>query len=344
MFTVLMVAPWYPAGPIQFTAQALERIGFRVVRFGPAYNNYMCLDWSADAVTPDQPFCGGSPLWNLDLAVDECTKRFQAPDMLLVSEENYQTNIIPTKKVPSVLWSFDGWPNCYERISMIEPTVAYCNQPLGNRLHPRIKEPLGWKFLPGAALYPFVHRPLGLERDIDFCLLATMYTKRPIIVEGLRERGFSVISGQQTTDGYIKSYNRSLTTLSNPGWYEIKWRWWENAACGCVNINWHTPLFDWLGYKPYEHYMPIETEETDDGPWPTVGAVVEQVSKLKRDKDQWRYISDTALKKVIGQDTYFHRIGVIFRDLGLCHQVAKVEDFLFALVGVVNALDKTEEA
>ena len=137
-----------------------------------------------------------------------------------------------------------------------------------------------------------------------------------------------MITGQQATQEYVRSYNRALTTMHQPGYYEIKFRWWEIIACGCVNISNHTPLFDWLGYEPYEHYMPVEAEETDDGPWPVAHKVAEQIVRLKNDKELWQHISANALKKMASQDTYLHRAMSIFRDLGFNDLAKQANDII----------------
>ena len=336
-FIVLAVGPWYPATAFTFFVEAFARVGCRVIRVGPCYFTHMGLDWGRDdRPTVDLQFTRDRPEWNLPEVVDWCTTYAGAPDLLFCSEENYQTDIINETRIPSVLWSADSWPQNYQRADLWRCTLSYCNQPRGNRMHPREDTPSPWRFLPGAAHYPFVHRPLGLARDMDFCLLSTMYTRRPIILEQLRARGFSMITGQQGTQEYVRSYNRALTTMHQPGYYEVKFRWWEAIACGCVNITNYTPLFDWLGYKPYEHYIPVEAEETDDGPWPIADKVAEKIIGLKKDKELWQYISTTAFKKMISQDTYIHRCQAIFRDLGWQNQVATTEDFLRDLTGFVN--------
>lgn len=325
-FTILIVAPWYPAGPIKYIAEAFERIGCRVIRIGPTYDDHMGLNWGTDMVVPDRELMRAASLWDLNDFVDWTTKRYQAPDMLLVSEENYKTEIIPQHKIPSALWSFDGWPNNYERADLFQCTANYTNHPLGIDLYPRQEIDPRWQFLPGAAA-PWVHRDLGLVREIDFCLLASDYGKRQSICGDLGRRGLWVRSGKAVTSVYVEVYNRSLTTFHNARPGEIKWRFFEAAAMGCINISGHSQLFSWLGYKEWEEYVPIETPLENE--WPEIDGIggLSYViwMLLKNNLGDARHIADKARSRVLAQDTYYHRCKVILQALGLTHIISDVD-------------------
>ena len=321
-FCILAVGPWYPVTAFTFFVSAFERIGCKIVRGGPAYSDHMGLKWD-DLPLVDLKFAREEKRWNLNGFVDWCTLHHGAPDLLFVSEENYQTDIVPTKKVPSVLWSADSWPNCYERANLYQCTLNYINQPLGNRFHPRETEDPRWRFLPGAAA-PWVHCNLNLERDFDFCLLASSYGKRPELCQGLTDRGFKVWSGQAITKTYVEAYNRSLCTYHNPGYSEVKWRFFEAAAMGCVNISGESNLFFQLNYIPWVHYVPIETPYEDE--WPETDSLAITVSDLKKKLSILKDIARSARLHTLTNHSYLNRVKTIFSDLGMAEMVAKADD------------------
>lgn len=223
--TVLAVGPWYPSNAWTFLIEAFSRVGCRVVRIGPAYFSHYNLTYPPEDLPKiDIGLPRESIEWDLPCLVERCTKTYGAPDILIASEENYQTRIVPEKRIPSVLVSYDGWPNCYERVHLYEPTLAYCGQPFGNAIHPQKEMPKPWRFLPGAAA-PWVHSRFNtLGRNVDFCLFSTMYGKRPELCQQLIERGFNVACGQRANKEYARGYNLALATYHNPGFWEVKWR------------------------------------------------------------------------------------------------------------------------
>lgn len=315
---ILCVMPWYPANAPVFLAEAFKQIGCYVTRIGPKYFDQMGLEWpEAELPKVHLELPREAPCWNLDSCVDMATQAGYPPDLLYVSEENYRTEIVPTSKVPVILWSQDGWPDNYVRRELFQPTVAYCNQPRGNRFHPLEADMEGWRLMPGAAA-PWIHRNMRLYRTDDFCLFATMYGQRQRICGGLTRRGFLVLSGQRSLLPYVLGYNRALCTLHNPGHWEVKWRFFEAAAMGCVNISDHTPLLDRLGYTAYEHYFPISAPPDGTGdPWPDVGALANVIAEMRAKQLFWQSISARAHARVLTHDTYYHRVQRIAHDLGL---------------------------
>ena len=336
VFTVLIVAPWYPAGPLRYLSEAFEMSGCKVIRIGPTYFDHMGLDWGKDVELPavGWELNRERKQWDLNEFLDWATRNYQAPDLLIISEENYQTDIVPTNKIPSILWSFDGWPNNFERIEMIKPTIGYINHPFGIHIHPRLEEDLRWRFMPGAAA-PWVHKCLDLHRDYDFALLATMYGKRPSICEDLKNRGLLVLSGKATTPTYVKAYNRSIATYNNcNGQQEIKWRFWEAAAMGCVNISGYTMLFNILGIKPLVHYIPIieHGDENYDGePWAESSKISEIVGWMKFHKNRVMVIAKDAREHTLRNHTYLHRARTMLIDLSYQNNselVNKMDDII----------------
>lgn len=321
-FTVLIIAPWYPTNPITYIAQAFERIGCGVIRVGPTYNDHMGLNWGGNGVIPDLVAMRERPEWNLNELVDWTTRCYQAPDMLLVSEENYQTDIVPTKKIPSVLWSMDGWPRNYDRADLFQCTVNLTNHPIGIDQYPREEIDPRWRFLPGACA-PWVHRDLKLKRDFDFCLLASSYGRRKSLCKDLERIGFKVWSGQAVTSTYVEAYNRSIATFHNARRGEVKWRFFEAAAMGCINITGWSELFAWLGYAPWHHYIPIETP--DENEWPTADSLCETIRFVERNPALIKQVSGDARKRVLNQDTYYHRCKEILLALGLTHMIPSVD-------------------
>ena len=315
---VLCVLPWYPANAPVFLAEAFARVGCHVTRIGPKYFDHMGLEWpEAELPKVDMELPREGSIWNLDAMVDMATYAGYPPDLLYVSEENYRTEIIPTSKVPVILWSQDGWPDNYARKALFQPTVAYCNQPRGNRYHPLDEDVESWKFMPGAAA-PWIHADERLERTHDFCLYGTMYGQRTKIVEGLTRRGFKVLHGQRTTEHYVMGLNRSLCTYHNSGWHEVKWRFFEAAAMGCLNISSHTPLLDRLGYKPYEHYFPVDAPPDAGGdPWPSVVDVVSILKELRLKRLFLHSVTSRAREHTLRHHMYYHRILRIAKDLDM---------------------------
>lgn len=319
--TVLMMSAWWPAGPIPFLAQAFERMGLGVFRVGPTYNDHGGIDWGKDGVRVDIEIPREYPTWNINAMVDTMTSQGRAPDFVFLSEENYQTHIIPTDKIPTAMWSADGWPNSFKRMEDINPTVGYVNHPNGIRAFPREEDPR-WRFMPGAAA-PWIHEDLGLERDLDFCLLATMYGYRPQLCEYLIKSGYAVkYGGYVLPQEFVETYNRSEYTYCNVNGNggEAKWRGFESMAMGCVNIIDEGPnLFNRLGYLPGVHYVPVKVTEQENGePWPTGNSLEEALSYAMSYKEEAGFVemSRAAKEKCLSQDTYYHRAKTILNDLG----------------------------
>lgn len=333
-FTVLAVQPWYPSNCPTFFAEAMERIGCRVIRIGPAYFSHMGLQWPAEDLPKiDIGLPRESVEWHLPHLVDRCTREYAAPDLLFLGEENYQTQVIPETRIPSVLYSCDGWPNNYARATLWQPTLAYTGQPLGNAIHPQKETPEPWRFLPGAAA-PWLHNRFNtLDRKVDFCLFASMYNKRPELCQQLIERGFNVACGQRTNKEYVRGYNLALATLHNPGHMEIKWRWWESTAMGCINLSEYCPLLPQLGYLEHEHYLPIPTEFAPEygDRWPTAETLAENIRWLRSNQNRAREMADNAWRVTFRRNLYYNRIYRIFSDLGmnkLAEQTEEIHDTL----------------
>lgn len=328
-FVILAVGPWYAANAFRYLIDAFEKIdGCEVFRVGPSYNDHAGINWGTDVVTPDVPLSLARPWWKLPYFTELCTRSVGPPDLLIVSEETYQTKIFPEIRLPTVLISYDGWPNSFARRELFQPTVAYTNHPYGIRAHPRTEEAPGWKYLPGAAA-PWIHKDLGLERDRDFALFATPYGQRPVICQALVDRGLSVRSGLVATEQYVKEYNRALCTLHNcNAQEEVKFRWFEAAAMGCVNISDHTRLFNRLGYRPWVHYVPVANNSADDDPWPMMEAVYNQVQWLKSHPETALALARASRHQTLSSHTYFHRCQKIFSDVGFPEMADQVQAFI----------------
>ena len=324
-FTILAVAPWYGANSVRFLVDAMERIGCRAIRIGPVYDQHLGMPWRKEEVPSVDFILPKESDWHVDSLLDLATARIGAPDLVIISEENYRNTIVNTEKVPSVFYSCDGWPQNYDRAGMVKATKNYPNHPLGIRIHPRTEEDPRWTYLAGACA-PWLHKYLGLERDTDFALMASQYGDRLRICRGLGEAGFTVKFGSAKPLGYVKIYNRSLCTLHNPQPGEIKWRFFEAAAMGCINISWYTQLFERLGYKPWIHYYPIHVEEVGDDPWPTTEQMGTAVSEIKNNPRFFKQIADVARKHTIARHTYYHRVVRIFEDLNMEGWAVKAEE------------------
>lgn len=322
-FVVLVVAPFYPANAVRWLVDALERIGAIVIRVGSLYSDHMGLKWPKEDLPQIDIELPRFANWDLDSLIDKVTREYTSPTMLFVSEESYHNDIIPTKKVPTVLYSCDGWPENYNRIEIYNATTGFTNHPLGIDLHPRDEIDPRWQFLPGAAA-PWVHKHLGLERHIDFCLLASFYGKRKYLCEELIKRNVKVHYGQSATPTYVDTYNRSITTFHNARPGEVKWRFWEAAAMGCINISGWSKLFAWLGYAPWHHYVPIETPDGNE--WPAIDSLYETISFIRKNPALIKQVSSDARKRVLNQDTYYHRAKTILADLGFTNMGARADD------------------
>ena len=317
--TILVVCPWYPAGPMRYISEAFERMGLNVFRVGATYNDHAGVDWKNDIVHPDLELQREFPRWDLNEFVDIATRAGHTPDILLLSEENYRTIINPTTKVPTGFWSMDGWPQNFLRGDALSPTVKYTNHARGIRAHPLKETPPGWIFMPGATA-PWVHRDLAIGRNLDFCLLAAMYGYRAELSQHLADIGYAVKYGYETTSEFVKTYNRSKFTYCNVNGNggEAKWRFWEAASCGCVNIvDEGDILLNQLGYMPNVHYVPVKIAERENGePWPTNEMLEEALNGAINDPDCFIEMSIVAKEKSLQQDTYYHRATQILGDLG----------------------------
>lgn len=322
-FTILAVLPWYPANAPVFLAQSFEHIGCRVIRVGPLYSNHMNLKWPEEDLPKVDILLHKEIDWNIDGFIDQATKMGFPPDLVFVSEENYHNVIINTKKIPSILYSCDGWPENYNRADMVKATVNMTNHPLGIDAYPREEIDPRWQYLPGAAA-PWVHCDLKLERYWDFCMLASFYGNRKTLSDELTKNGIKVWSGQATTKTFVEGYNRSIATFHNARRGEVKWKFFETTAMGCINISGWSKLFPQLGYKPWVHYVPIETPLGNE--WPTVDALSNLVKCFKGDyKEGGVGIANNARKHTLRNHTYLHRIRQIFSALGYSDNIRLIE-------------------
>lgn len=324
---ILAIAPWYSANAVRWLVDAFEDIGCQVVRCGPAYPNHMDVKW--ESMPPIDMHLNHGSDWNLDALLDACTRYFGAPDLIFLSEEDYRNRITPTAKLPTILWSIDaGWPTNTDRVSMIQPTLAYTPQIMGNRFHPRQEPDPRWKFLPSAA-YPPVHKRLNMDRDIDFCLYASFYGQRETLCHHLEKSGVRILSGQVNTGRYVVGYNRAICTLNNCGFYEIKYRFYEAAAMGCVSISDYTSCFAWTGYIPHEHYHPISSRPDETGdPWPYAPDLLEAVLRLRNNPSYAKEIANNAYWHTMKRHTYYSRVQTILLDLGMRYEWLYVKDWI----------------
>ena len=322
-FTVLAIAPHYGANAPRHLVDAMELCGARVIRVGPKYGEHLGMTW-ADSEMPrvDLEIFKNSN-WYIDGFVDAATRRETAPDMVFLSEESYNNLIVNTEKVPSVFYSCDGWPENYARAEMVKATKNYSNH-IGIRVRPIDTLPEPWEFLPGGCA-PWIHKYLGLERMTDFCLFGSEYGKRKEICEALSLL-FSVEHGQVKTPGFVSYNNRSLCTLHNPQPGEVKWRFFEAASMGCINISWGCQLFERLGYKAWTHYFPINVLEDCDDPWPNIEQMEWAVNDIKNNHVFFRRMATIARQHTIENHTYYHRAKRIFEDLGFGEMAEKAQE------------------
>lgn len=325
--TILAIQPWYPANAPTFLIEAFERAGHKVFRCGPQYFDHMGLMWPESDCPKINLEIPRESDWNIDFFIDYAAQNECAPDIVVISEENYHNTIENTTKIPSILWSMDGWPENYARRSMVQPTMAYTNHPFGIRIHPQSSLPEGWHWLPGAAA-PWIHRDLLEPRTVDFALFATTYGERQNLCNGLREHGFRVLNGKATTAAYVRFVNIAISTLHNPQPGEIQWRFFEHAAMGCINITWYTPLLDVLGYKKLQHYYPISVEENNDDPWPDLEDLASAVAALKYAHDIYQYIHREAKHWTLHNHTYFHRAATILRDIKMMPYAMQILEYV----------------
>ena len=323
---ILIIQPWYGANSARYITDAMELCDAHIFRVGPRYGEHLGMVWGDSEMPKIDIELPKEIDWNMDFLIDRAAREFRfIPDMVFISEENYRNQIKNTEKIPSVFYSCDGWEKNYRRADMVKATFNYTNHPRGIRQQPQKELPKGWSWLPGAAL-PSVHRYLGLERDIDFVLLATMYTERPRIIKEIADAGFITKVGQVKTNEYVKIYNKSLCTLHNPGWFEVKWKWWEAAAMGCLLISSYTPPLDWLNYRPWVHYVPVPAVETNDGPWPDSKKAIEIIRDIKNNRPFFQQIADAAREHTIKHHSYYNRCKTVFIDLGFKEVAEKAQE------------------
>lgn len=315
---ILCVMPWYPANAARFLADAFEAFGHRIFRCGPTYFDHYGISYQPSELPLIHLRIQRRQAWNLDEYIQHAGKYGFSTDMVFLSEEGYDNVIVPTEKVHTVLWSADGWPNCYRRKDTIRPSLAYTNHPLGVNPHPLTATPDGWKFLPGGFDSKW-HSSIGIGSEyplIDFCLAATMYGKRPELCHALRAAGLTVHDRNVGPIEYRQVYNNARYTYHNAnGQHEIKWRFFEAAAMGCVNICDENLLLDALGFEPWEDYIPIwrfDPQYDADG-WPTAASLLRVIRHTPL--AQWEHIREHVRTRVLGSDSYLHRAKQILYDL-----------------------------
>lgn len=318
---VLAIQSWYPSNAARFFVDAFEHLGHQVFRMGPTYFDHYGLQYAPEELSKiDIPFFRAGD-WSLDAALDAAAKMKFTPDFIWLSEENYQNVITPTAKVPVVLWSADGWPNSYERLNMIQPTLAYTNHPLGVNPHPQKTIPDGWKFLPGAADSVWdVPFPNEVVSQSDFCLMATMYGPREKICQELLSQGLQVNYGQATLSEWQMFYSRAFSTYHNSnGQAECKWRMFSSMALGCINICDDNYLLDALGFIPWNDYVPISdfTKDFDNDLWPSGEAIANAIRRLRELPYTAARIAQHAQGRVHKHDRYENRVRLVFSELGL---------------------------
>ena len=330
---LLAVGPWYPETAGNFFVEAFERLGWNVVRCGPTYFDHgheHGVKWDEDRLPiVDIPLMRNAS-WYIDDYITQATKlQGVAPDLVWICEEDYHNEIFNTKKIPSVLWSCDGWQNSFDRIMAIKPTAAFTNHPFGVIPQRQAKTPEGWQFMPAAAA-PWIHKNRFVPhhtREIDFILLATPYGYRPQICEALTQAGLHVASGLEGTKQYVELSQWSSLTYHNANTQEeVKFRFFEAAAMGVVNIADYTRLYAWLGYLPFTHYIPIDLEKKPDGSrWPNVDNLIWLVKDYRSRPEVLQAISTAAWYTTMSKNTYYHRAYSIMKQLGIDPQVTLSE-------------------
>lgn len=309
---IFAVGPWYPNSAFRYLTDAFERFGHRVMRFGPDYNNPYGIKWDTSCSVHINVEVRRESTWNLEY----CVETFGVPDFIFTSEETYHNKIIPTNKAPIILYSIDGWPENFERIVDFQATLAYMEDPLGIRSHPRKIQDFRWRFMPGAAA-PWVHKDLMLPRTDDFYFCGTMYVNRPILCQYLRERGLRVhATAAADTIDYTRGLSTAKTTLHDcNGEDRVKWRFFEGMACGCLVISDHTRLLDWLGYKPWEHYLPCNDTMCESGePAPDMQEIANCIQWANEHPNEAQHIAENGKRFTLNFHTYEHRALTILSD------------------------------
>lgn len=103
---------------------------------------------------------------------------------------------------------------------------------------------------------------------------------------------------------------------------------------GCINISGESKLFPQLGYKPWVHYVPIETPLENE--WPTSDALSYFVKCFKGDyKEGGVLIANNAKKHTLQNHTYPHRVRQIFSALGYLDNnrlIEKIDDDIRVMI------------
>ena len=313
---ILAIGPWYPNTFFRYISDAFERMGHTVIRFGADYNNPYDIQWADECQVSIHCSFPKESNWNLDQCVDFCTQYWQTPDLLVVTEETYHNEIVTTHKIPMILYATDGWPENFERVEVYQPTIAYMEDPLGIRAYPRKEQDPRWRFMPGAAA-PWVHRDLQIPRIYDFYFCGTMYVNRPILCEFLSNKGFNVRYGKADTPTYVHNLSSAIATLHDCNQEDrVKWRLFEGMACGCTVISDYTQLLDWLGYKPWEHYVPCIDSICHQGePAPDMWEMQKRLQWIKDHPQESQRISNNGKSHTLNNHTYFNRAATTLSDL-----------------------------
>ena len=108
---------------------------------------------------------------------------------------------------------------------------------------------------------------------------------------------------------------RARTCQKNGG--EVKYRFYENAGMGCVNISDKSQLMEDLGYRPWVHFVPFPEEFLDGELWPDVDCLAALIRKLSSPSERMeiKHISDSAFKFTAENHTYLERAQKVITDL-----------------------------
>jgi len=317
---ILFVTTWYPVNVFRWLSTAFEDYGYEVIRVGKTYFDHYGIEWERELL----PKVAQELDVDAPLDLPQLVSQYE-PDILIFGDwvscpiDNVEETKRIRNKIPVVLIEHEGWPNNFERMNLINPTLKYTAMPYGIVGHPCNAFEMGYRYLPGAC-YPRYHGKVNESfgsRDLDCVLFAGMYNPRPEICRELIDLGINIRYGQVNITGYKEMHNRALCTWEFGGGQEyVKWRIFEAMSMGCLVLSDRFSLMDRLGFTPDTHYIEYKPVPLGDGrTGPKAEDLKEKILIIKEHPEIWEDITQNAFSQVRRYHTYKRRVEQIINDI-----------------------------
>jgi len=148
------------------------------------------------------------------------------------------------------------------------------------------------------AFDPTLHKPLGVEKEYDGCLIGLQYNNRTLLVNAIREAGYTVeYSIGKVYEEFNEAYNKSRVALNWSSLLDLNARTFEAMGMGLPLITNYIPALDEF-FEEGEHYLEFNS----------IAEAVENFKGLIEEPDFADYIAQNAYELVMEKHTWDHRI------------------------------------